>query len=331
MSATARLLRPVSQAAALQPDPSEVLLLLDGASYSAQEDLSIYSRPIGWHYGLPPQGTSVVKASVSGPGGQTVWAMNACYEPEYASIIAYIGANGSDRPFPDFSTFDHTIEFWYKPDGSPESPPSGSILHGHTGEAWTYGLHVSTSTDGRVNFDDGHMAGASTAPLAIFPNGISEWIYIACVQHGSCKKIYINGVLMGTATQNAKPGWAPGGGGYGIVIGDYGLYSDVDGAFDSTGGNTSWNNSGLNYRIAGLRIVSRALYVGATHTLPPFPMTTTNYPTNPGTTTGNCFVPAGVIASAPYCLSGDLYAEFHNGSGGTNIILIEASAPECAY
>ena len=214
-----RLMRPKKPAAAPpQPQLSPTLLLmhfddenqwlLDSSPYNRQ--LSTYSF------------------------GYSGWGSG-----KFGAGSVYTNGDGAILPtytFPDMSTTDHTIECWIQVAENLEGQfltfvhlpidPSGS----------TAGQHFYY--DGaNLAFSDG-IAVAASGP-AYLPSG--QWYHVAAVQQGPCKRVFLDGTLIGISVGNAPAGVASCTIGA-ILLGESGLV---------------YNNT---FILDELRITSRALY-----------------------------------------------------------------------
>lgn len=202
----------------------------------------------------------------------------------------------SGNEFPDMSSIDHTIECWLYIPASVEGDPM-SITHLPIDRlTTTTGQHFAYEGWGQLSFNDGASAAAATGYSAV---PADTWVHVAAVQQGSCKRIFVGGVLQAIAPQSAPAGPAS----------------------CSVGG---LHFSGSQYAAGGgfideLRITSRALYcANFTPPLTPFSEDGVAVPS-----CGPCCPPAGTYlwdgcgGEEPYC---DLLVAYTDGQCGETVI-----------
>lgn len=301
-----RLMRPRSGAALLAaaPDPPgpHTLLLMHFDSWATSAalltDSSQYNRQI------------VNLSGAVSPGGFARFGDTLTGQNSAALVgIAGIGISEGRNVFPDLSETNHTIECWLWYQLWEDNSPSATIAHFPTYEdlTSTTGQHFYVAA-GVLSFNDGMTGAASTntftAPISL---PLEQWVHIAAVQQGSCKRIFINGQLAALATQAAP------GGGCSFSTGGYVVH-------DGEGGYSYNNTTGGGVYIDELRISSRALYT--TDFTPPAAPFSADSPAAP---TANCCLPSGFLIQS-YCggpADLDIIGEFADGLCGSVITVIQ--------
>lgn len=272
-----RLMRPVSQAASA---PSTLLLMHFDNAANLLLDSSSYNRTV----------------TAFGPGFAddvaSKWGASCAY-------TNYAAAQITGNTFPDLSTTDHTIECWIK---VPSSEEGGTCTIGHFPidyTSTTTGQHFGYTGPGQFYFNDGAVPAAQTNPT-FWPIPYDTWVHVAAVQKGSCKRIFIGGVLAATATQPAPSGACS------FSTGGYIFVSDA------------YNTGGMY--IDDLRVSSRALYC-SDFTPPAAPFSTDS----PAVACGACDAPCpppGIYTGYDFCDGDDVVSEYTDGACGYTYVLL---------
>ncbi len=136
--------------------------------------------------------------SVSGLGGSPAFSTSI---KKYGSAsLSFNGGNVGNSSFviPDLSQVDYTIEFWiYRPTAT--NSYEGVINLSNGGSSAGVNIHLYNNND--VNFNDG-QAGATAGGTI----GATQWYHVACVSKNSVKKLFIDGILISSATQATPAG-----------------------------------------------------------------------------------------------------------------------------
>ena len=281
-----RLLRP--KASALPVDSSTLILLHFDSGLLV--DSSVYNRTL-IEVAIPP--TTDANAQFG----------SASFATNYG-IIGFLAGS----TLPDLSTTDHTIECWLWVNSS-NTAQSVTIAHFPVDyETTTSGQHFYYDNGG-FHFNDG-AATAAYSDGSVAPFTTDAWIHVAAVQQGTCKRIYVNGVL-GAATDQASPSGVPN-----FTTGGY-QYGPWLGA----GGGGAINVGEI--LIDELRVSSRALYCGQSFTPPGVAFGSGSAPAATGC--GGCCPPAGIYlwdgcgGEEPYC---DLLLAYTDGECGETVVTV---------
>lgn len=222
--------------------PYTTLLLNLNSNYT---DSSSQNISVSGLTGSPSFSTSIKKygsAALSLNGGATI--------PSFGT---------SSFSIPDLSQVDWTVEFWiYRP--TTTSGYEGII---YLANSSNFGLNMHLYTNNSFNFNEGSTP-AITNNYGIIGSG--QWYHVAGVSKNNVKKLFVDGILVGSATQ-ATPA-----GPYKLSVG-----RSLDGY---------WTTNGLKSTayIDDLRIIrGKALYTGD-FVPPSSELTTSTTTVTPGTT-----------------------------------------------
>jgi hypothetical protein len=162
--------------------PYTTLLLNLNSNYT---DSSSQNIAVSGLTGSPSFSTSIKKygsASLSLNGGATI--------PSFGT---------SSFSIPDLSQVDWTIEFWiYRPTAT--AGYEGII---YLANSSNIGLNMHLYTNNSLNFND------ASGPLIVNNEGIigsGQWYHVAGVSRNNVKKLFINGTLVGSATNPTPSG-----------------------------------------------------------------------------------------------------------------------------
>lgn len=201
---------------------------------------------------------------------------------------------------PNLAQTNHTIECWVY---IPVAQSSTTVTIAHfpiTPASSTTGQHLYYNGNGAVLFNDGATQAAATDPL-VKATPYDQWFHLAAVQQGTCKRIYIDGILAGAATQAAPAGQPQ---------------------FSSGGyifGGTLYNNGSI--RIDELRVSAACLY-GSNFAPPTAPFGLASPPASLGTCSQPC-PPPGLYTGNDLCDGDDFVSEYTDGSCGFTYVVIQ--------
>jgi len=117
-----------------------------------------------------------------------------------SAALSFNGGNvGNDSLIiPDLSQVDYTIEFWiYRPTATAAYEGIINLSNGST----SYGINIHLYTSNDIHFNNGQAGAVSGGTI-----NATQWYHVACVSRNNVKKLFINGILVSSATQATPAG-----------------------------------------------------------------------------------------------------------------------------